>query len=122
MRAGVVVELGRAPVVNLRLALVAFLQLEIAGEKLDDGIVRHERRQLLHPLQRFRRVALLVARDRGENDRAVDAGDFSRDVIDDDRQSSEEKREEDDQHALELVRVGEEDHEPIEDEPHGTEP
>ena len=122
VRAGAVVNLDRAAIVNLRLLLVSFLLFEIAEEELHDVVIGKDRRQLLHARQRFRLVALFARCDGGEDDRAVDARNFGSDAIGDDRQRPEDEGEENDQHALESVRVSEEDDEPVEDQPEWSEP
>ena len=54
VRAGGIVQLHRAAVVHAGLLLVAFLQIEVADQQLQHGVVGNDVDQLLHAAQRVR--------------------------------------------------------------------
>ncbi len=122
VRAGGVVDLCGAHVVDLRLLLVAFLQLKISEQQLDDGIVGNEHSQLVEPAKRFRLITLPLRRQRRDHDRVLECGHPGGDGVDGDGKRRHDECQHQDEQSFHLAGVAEEDHEPVEDDPHGAEP
>ncbi len=100
MRARGLVELQRAAVGGTGLAFVPFLQLEVAEEQLQRGILGRHANQLVHAMQRSRVIGLFFARNRGYDHRTVHTGSPVRGQVEDDRSGSQEGDDHDDQHTL----------------------
>ena len=119
---GGVTQLHGTPVMLTGLLLVGVLQIEISEKKMQGRVVRHDVHQLLQPAQRLGVIAALLAGNGRHDHRPVYACDPVRRLVENDGRQPHQNRQQNDGDAFHRRCVGEEDHEPVEDQPHRSEP